>query len=436
MTLLDDLPREPTADAVYEAFVGWATEQGLELYPHQEEAAIELVQRQQRHPRHADRLRQVDRRGRRALRRARRRPPHLLHRADQGARVGEVLRPVRDLRRRERRHAHRRRGRQRRAPIVCCTAEVLANIALREGADADVGQVVMDEFHFYAEPQRGWAWQVPLLTLPQAQFLLMSATLGDMAALREDLTRRTGRETALIDDAERPVPLVFSYSLEPLHELLEELVRADRAPAYVVHFTQASALERAQTLLSAKLCTREERDAIAEAIGAFRFTAGFGKTLSRLVRGRHRRPPRRDAAALPAAGRAARADRAAEGDLRDGHARRRHQRPDPHRRLHRPGEVRRRAPPAAQGARVPPDRRPRGPGRASTPRATSSSRRPSTRSRTRVRRPRRATTPKKRKAVQAQGRRRHRLLDGGDLRAPARRDRRSRSSRACASTTR
>src|SRR5881394_1169958 len=105
------------------------------------------------------------------------------------------------------------------APIVCCTAEVLANIALREGAAADIGQVVMDEFHFYAEPERGWAWQVPILSLPQAQFLLMSATLGDVRALREDLTRRTGRETALVDDAIRPVPLHFEWSVEPLHEL-------------------------------------------------------------------------------------------------------------------------------------------------------------------------------------------------------------------------
>ena len=171
------------------------------------------------------------------------------------------------------------------APIICCTAEVLAHIALREGAGADVGQVVMDEFHYYGEPQRGWAWQVPLLSLPQAQFLLMSATLGDVTALRADLTRRTGRDTAFIDDAERPVPLLFSWSLEALHELLEEMVRTDRAPIYVVHFTQAAALERAQSLLSAKLCTREERVAIADAIGAFRFTAGFGRTLSKLVRG-------------------------------------------------------------------------------------------------------------------------------------------------------
>ena len=171
------------------------------------------------------------------------------------------------------------------APIIACTAEVLANIALREGAEADIGQVVMDEFHFYAEPQRGWAWQVPILDAAPGA---VPADVGDAratcASLREDLTRRTGRETALVDDAERPVPLDFSWSVEPLHELLEQLVRADQAPAYVVHFTQASALSTAQSLLSAKLCTREERDAIADAIGAFRFTAGFGKTLSKLVR--------------------------------------------------------------------------------------------------------------------------------------------------------
>ena len=172
-----------------------------------------------------------------------------------------------------------------RAPIICCTAEVLANIALREGADADIGQVVMDEFHFYAEPQRGWAWQVPILTPPAGAVPADDAARSATSrALREDLTRRTGRETALVDDAERPVPLMFTWSLAPLHELLEELVRVDQVPAYVVHFTQASALETAQSLLSAKLCTREERDAIAEALGAFRFSAGFGKTLSKLVR--------------------------------------------------------------------------------------------------------------------------------------------------------
>lgn len=170
------------------------------------------------------------------------------------------------------------------APIICATAEIVANLALREGAGSDIGQVVMDEFHFYSEPDRGWAWQVPLIELPQAQFLLMSATLGDVTHLREDLTRRTGRPTTEVSGSERPVPLHFSYSQTPIGEAIEELVTTHQAPVYVVHFTQAAALERAQALTSVNLCSRAEKDAIAEAIGAFRFTTGFGKTLSRLVR--------------------------------------------------------------------------------------------------------------------------------------------------------
>ncbi|GAB6856144.1 DEAD/DEAH box helicase [Microbacterium xylanilyticum] len=170
------------------------------------------------------------------------------------------------------------------APIVCCTAEILANLALREGPDAEVGQVVMDEFHFYGDPDRGWAWQVPLLTLPQAQFILMSATLGDVTELAADLTRRTGRETAVVTGVERPVPLHFFYETTPIHETIEDLLHTDRAPVYIVHFSQAAAMERAQALASAKVATREQRDDIAELIGGFRFTTSFGKTLSRLLR--------------------------------------------------------------------------------------------------------------------------------------------------------
>lgn len=170
------------------------------------------------------------------------------------------------------------------APIIACTAEILANIALREGADADIGLVVMDEFHFYGDPDRGWAWQVPLLELPKAQFLLMSATLGDVTNLAEDLTRRTGRSTALVANAERPVPLYFSYATTPMHETIAELLDTKQAPIYIVHFTQASALERAQALMSINVCSKDEKAAIAETIGGFRFTTTFGSTLSRLVR--------------------------------------------------------------------------------------------------------------------------------------------------------
>ncbi|MET0812659.1 MAG: DUF3516 domain-containing protein, partial [Microbacterium sp.] len=170
------------------------------------------------------------------------------------------------------------------APIICCTAEILANLALRQGVDTPVDQVVMDEFHFYGDPDRGWAWQVPLLLLHRAQFVLMSATLGDVASIADDLSRRTGRTTALVTGVERPVPLHFSYARTPAHEIVERLLEEHEVPVYIVHFSQAAALERAQALASVRVASREQRDAIAEAIGDFRFTTGFGKTLSRLVR--------------------------------------------------------------------------------------------------------------------------------------------------------
>ena len=170
------------------------------------------------------------------------------------------------------------------APIIAATAEILANMSLREGSAADIGLVVMDEFHYYADPQRGWAWQVPLIELPRAQFLLMSATLGDTTRLVADLERRTGRDTAVVSTTERPVPLVNEYVSTPVHETLEQLIETRQTPVYVVHFTQLSALERAQALTSIKIATREERDVIADHLGDFRFSSAFGKTLSRLVR--------------------------------------------------------------------------------------------------------------------------------------------------------
>jgi superfamily II RNA helicase len=170
------------------------------------------------------------------------------------------------------------------APIICCTAEILANLALREGAATRADVVVMDEFHFYSDPDRGWAWQVPLLELPHTQFVLMSATLGDLTAIVTDLERRTGREVAQVTGVERPVPLHYRYVMTPVHETVEELLDGGLAPVYIVHFSQAAAVERAQALSSARVASREQRDAIAEAIGGFRFSAGFGATLSRLVR--------------------------------------------------------------------------------------------------------------------------------------------------------
>src|SRR5690606_5479499 len=234
---LFDLGGSTGPDALYTAFAEWAADRGLSLYPHQEEALIELVSGSNvilstptgsgkslvAMGAHFFLLANLME-GRRAFYTA---PIKALvsekffdlvevFGADNvGMMTGDsAVNPN--------------------APIVCCTAEILANMALRSGPDADVGQVVMDEFHFYSDPDRGWAWQVPLLELPHAQFLLMSATLGDVSFFQKDLTRRTGRQTAVVTSTERPVPLTFRYAMTPLHETIDELLHGGQAPIYVV----------------------------------------------------------------------------------------------------------------------------------------------------------------------------------------------------------
>jgi superfamily II RNA helicase len=170
------------------------------------------------------------------------------------------------------------------APVLCCTAEVLANIALREGEDAAVDDVVMDEFHWYADRDRGVAWQVPLLTLPQARFLLMSATLGDVSFFVDALTKLNGAPTATVRYGERPVPLEYAYSEIPLAQTLEKLAAEDKAPVYVVHFTQRDAADSAQSFTSLDLATREEKNAVAAAIEGFRFSSPYGPDVRRWLK--------------------------------------------------------------------------------------------------------------------------------------------------------
>ena len=284
MSLTDRLPDDADPDALFTAFSDWAQEQGFTLYPHQEEALIEIVSG-------ANVILSAPTGSGKSLVAtgahftALARDDRTFYTAPIKALVSEKFFALCDIFGPDEVGMMTGDGSVNpTAPIICCTAEVLANIALRDGADADAGQVVMDEFHFYADPDRGWAWQVPLIELPQAQFVLMSATLGDVTRFEQDLTRRTGRPTAVVSSAERPVPLSFSFAMTPLHETVQELLDTHEAPIYIVHFTQAAAIEQAQALMSVNVCSRAEKDEIAELIGKFRFAPGFGKTLSRLVR--------------------------------------------------------------------------------------------------------------------------------------------------------
>ena len=282
--LWDSIRQAADPDQVYQVFADWAADQGLELYPHQDEAMIALASGEHlilatptgsgKSLVAAGALALAVSAGQRAVYTA---PIKALvsekffdladwfGAANLGLMTGDAtVNPD--------------------APIICCTAEVLAHLALRHGQNTGFGTVVMDEFHYYSDPERGWAWQVPLLEMTDSRFVLMSATLGDTAFFEEDLVKRTGRSVTAIQDAPRPVPLVFEYELLRTAELVTELVKSERTPAYLVHFTQREAVETAGTLLSLPLVNKAQQEAIRVALGDFKFRAGFGQQLSRLVR--------------------------------------------------------------------------------------------------------------------------------------------------------
>ena len=378
MTLTDLLPDGAEPDDVFAAFADWTADQGFDLYPHQEEALIEIVSG-------ANVILSAPTGSGKSLVAtgahftALARDERTFYTAPIKALVSEKFFALCDIFGPDEVGMMTGDGSVNPgAQIICCTAEVLANIALRDGASADVGQVVMDEFHFYADPDRGWAWQVPLIELPQAQFVLMSATLGDVSRFERDLTRRNrpahGR-CELGRAARSPVVLVCHDAVArdrrrtAGHARGADLHRAlhpgggDRAGA------GADERERVQP-------GREGRDRRAD-----RELPVRGRLRQDAVpagSARHRRAPRRNAAQVPAAGGDPGPGRAAEGHLRHRHARRRHQRADPDRAVHRVVEVRRHQDPAADGARVPSDRRAGRAGPDSTPRAGSWCRRPST----------------------------------------------------------
>lgn len=282
-SLIDHLPLEPSPENLLLAFLEWADGQGLELYPHQEEAIVSIFS--------GDNVVLATPTGS---------GKSLVALAGAFAMIAQSKRavytaPIKALVSEKFFEMVDALGADNvgmvtgdaavnaSAPVVVCTAEILANRALREGADAEVDLVVMDEFHYYGDRDRGWAWQVPLLELSKPNFLLMSATLGDTARLQEDLSDRTERETVLVAHAERPVPLDFTYRETTLLETIGELLDEGKQPIYIVHFTQKDATARAQSLTSLDVLDRDEKEAVKNAVGGFRFDTPVGKDLRRFV---------------------------------------------------------------------------------------------------------------------------------------------------------
>ncbi len=291
--LVDFLPDRtgaaPEADDILLAMTEWAADSGLELYPHQEEAILELLSGSNVI------LATPTGSGKSLVALAAHARSVAAHRAGERGRSWYTA-PVKALVSEKFFDLCQQLGPENvglltgdsavnaDAPVICCTTEILAHVALKDGAEADAATVVLDEFHYYGDPDRGWAWQVPLLELPQSSFLLLSATLGDVRFFRDDLTRRTGRPTALIDDAVRPVPLRFEYRRTLLHHTIEQLLASDAAPLYLVNFSQKDAVAMASAMASVTKLDDEAKAVVSEALAEAKLPAGFGRDLARLLR--------------------------------------------------------------------------------------------------------------------------------------------------------
>ncbi|MBN2801051.1 MAG: DUF3516 domain-containing protein [Deltaproteobacteria bacterium] len=283
-TLTDRLAAASSpADSSLEILLGWIEARGIDLYPAQEEAILELFEG------HHVLLKTPTGSGKSLVAtalhlRAMALGQRSVYTAPIKALVSEKFRALCELFGADQVGLMTGDGSvNREAPILCCTAEVLAKIALRHGDETPYDAVIMDEFHYYGDRDRGMAWQIPLLTMPHAQFLLLSATLGDTTAIEEDLALRTGRDVVSVDRAERPVPLAFEYSEVPVDQALDRLVRTGKGPVYAVHFTQREASELAQALMSSKFTSEEAKAQLKEAVQGFRFDSPFGPTLRRYV---------------------------------------------------------------------------------------------------------------------------------------------------------
>ncbi len=281
---LAPLPGSPDPDAVLDAFLGAMTKKGITLYPEQEEAILELFAGKNvilNTPTGSGKSLVAAALHFKALCAGQR----SVYTCPIKALVNEkFLSLCRDF---GPEHVGMMTGDASvnpRAKVLCCTAEILANIALTRGEHADVAAVIMDEFHYYSDAERGYAWQVPLLTLPQARFLLMSATLGSTEFFEKDLTRLTGVPSLTVRSDRRPVPLAFEYSETPLAERVADLLAANRAPVYLVHFTQRAAAEQAQALMSLAICSKEEKAVLATELERVKFNSPYGKDIKRWLR--------------------------------------------------------------------------------------------------------------------------------------------------------
>ncbi len=155
----------------------------------------------------------------------------------------------------------------REAPIQVEVAEILWNRVVGDKSVCPAEVVVMDEGHYFNDPERGYVWEQSIIGLdPRSQLVILSATVGrpDRFCQWASLTRRVPME--LVESRERKVPLVHDFREEPLIDTVRELAHKGDVPAIVFVFGREQCFEVARLLKSCRRFTTDEEKAKVEAL--------------------------------------------------------------------------------------------------------------------------------------------------------------------------
>jgi superfamily II RNA helicase len=177
------------------------------------------------------------------------------------------------------------------AQVLVVVAEILLNRLLHpEAFDfSRVATVVMDEFHSFADPQRGVVWELSLAMLPpHVRVLLLSATVGNAAEFIVWLSRSLDRKVQLIQSNDRKVPLTYQWVGDQLlSEELEVMADGDevtrRTPALVFCFNRDECWSVAEQLKGKSLLADGQQKRLVEHLARHDWSKGAGPKLKQIL---------------------------------------------------------------------------------------------------------------------------------------------------------
>lgn len=176
------------------------------------------------------------------------------------------------------------------ARVLVVVAEILLNRLLSRDDFSEVTACVMDEFHNFADIERGIVWELSLGMLPKhVRLLLLSATVGNSAEFVAWLAREHDRKIRLVEGKERRIPLTYHWVPDNfLNEQLVEMAAGEedghRTPALVFCFDREECWSVAENVMGKDLnLSDEQRKELHDRVNALDLSQGAGPKLKRLL---------------------------------------------------------------------------------------------------------------------------------------------------------